>query len=72
MGNRRILAFMLGDSLECRAWRGMVELNQARSSLNGLERGIHVKIHTLGGHGRCAGACSRDDGIFVAYKRLRM
>ena len=47
MGNRRILAIFFEDNLECRAWRGMAELNQDRSSLDGLERGIHVKIHTL-------------------------
>ena len=47
MGDRRILAILLEDNLECRAWRGMAELYQDRSSLNGLERGIHVKIHTL-------------------------
>lgn len=45
---------------------------QQPSSLNGLERGIHVEFHTLGGHCGCAGACPRGDGIFVAYERLRM
>ena len=45
---------------------------QDPSSLNGLERGIHVEFHTLGGHCGCACACPRGDGIFVAYERLRM
>lgn len=43
-----------------------------RSSFDGLERGIHVEVHTLGRHCRCAGACSGGNGILVAYKRLRM
>ena len=48
------------------------DCDQDPSSLNGLERGIHVEFYTLGGHCGCAGACPRGDSIFVAYERLRM
>ena len=60
----------LGHADRREIWRGGLEID--RSSLNSLECRIHVEVHTLGGHCGCAGACSRGNGIFVTYERLRM
>ena len=61
------LAFLLKDELESKAQPNMAQEIQYQSSLDGLEGSVHVEVHALGGHCGCAVACSRGDGIFVAY-----
>ena len=66
------LAVLLKDLHGREAQGDVAGWTQDRSSLNVFECSVHVEVDPLGRHCRCAGACSRGDGIFVAHQRLRI